>query len=243
MALALQAPEKIADFVAVDNAPVDALLSTDFPSYIRAMQIVDQSHVKKLAEADLILQQVEKVVVLCFVAPFQATFYRSDILTVELQSLPIRQFLLGNLYRESGKNTQKFCIPLNILGDSLGHLGDFPFKSPDLVRFEKPALFVRGTKSKYVPDEVLPVIGQFFPRFRLVDIGAGHWVISEQPEEFKRGKNALSRHLIRTNLVSSCGGISTESRVALPSSTHQQSCLSLSEDVQVLTTHYRICRQ
>ncbi|KAJ2984269.1 hypothetical protein NQ176_g99 [Zarea fungicola] len=161
MALALQVPDKIADFVAVDNAPVDALLSTDFPSYIRAMQMVDRSHVTKLAEADMILQQVEK-------------------------SLPIRQFLLGNLYRESGQNTQKFRIPLNILGHSLGHLGDFPFKNPDLVRFEKPALFVRGTKSKYVPDDVLPAIGQFFPKFQLVDIDAGHWVISEQPEEFKR---------------------------------------------------------
>lgn len=64
MALALQVPDKIADFVAVDNAPVDALLSTDFPSYIRAMQMVDRSHVTKLAEADMILQQVEKVGVL-----------------------------------------------------------------------------------------------------------------------------------------------------------------------------------
>lgn len=134
-------------------------------------------------------------------APFQATCNRSDILTVELQSLPIRQFLLGNLYRESGQNTQKFRIPLNILGHSLGHLGDFPFKNPDLVRFEKPALFVRGTKSKYVPDDVLPAIGQFFPKFQLVDIDAGHWVISEQPEEFKRGRHALSRHFNTTDLV------------------------------------------
>jgi pimeloyl-ACP methyl ester carboxylesterase len=66
-------------------------------------------------------------------------------------------------------------------------MGDFPFKDPNVVRFEKPALFVRGTKSSYVPDEALPLIGQFFPRFRLVDIEAGHWLISESPEHFLRG--------------------------------------------------------
>jgi hypothetical protein len=34
---------------------------------------------------------------------------------------------------------------------------------------------------------VLPIIGQFFPRFRLADIDAGHWLISEQPEAFRQG--------------------------------------------------------
>lgn len=78
-------------------------------------------------------------------------------------------------------------MPLDILGRSLDNLGDFPYKNPGEVRFEKPALFVRGTKSKYVPDEVLPLIGEFFPRFRLVDVDAGHWLISEQPEAFRQG--------------------------------------------------------
>jgi pimeloyl-ACP methyl ester carboxylesterase len=66
-------------------------------------------------------------------------------------------------------------------------MGDFPYKDPEEVRFEKPALFVRGTKSTYVPDEALPIIGRFFPRFELADIDSGHWVISEQPEAFRRG--------------------------------------------------------
>ena len=70
----------------------------------------------------------------------------------------------------------------------MGNLGDFPFKNPDEVRFGKPALFVRGTKSKYVPDEAIPIIGKFFPSFRMVDIDAGHWVTSEKPEEFRQGE-------------------------------------------------------
>ncbi len=102
--------------------------------------------------------------------------------------MPIRQFLLGNLFRPEGSAVQKFRVPLDILGKALSHLGDFPFKDPNAARYEKPALFVRGTKSKYVPDEVIPAIGQFFPRFELADIDAGHWVISEKPEEFRQGK-------------------------------------------------------
>jgi pimeloyl-ACP methyl ester carboxylesterase len=113
--------------------------------------------------------------------------FRFYLLNISSQSLPIRQFLLSNLHRPAGENVQKFRIPLDILGRSLDHMGDFPFKDPSAVRFEKPALFVRGTQSKYVPDDVLPIIGQFFPRFRLVSIDAGHWVISEQPEAFRQG--------------------------------------------------------
>lgn len=103
------------------------------------------------------------------------------------QNLTIRQFLLGNLHRPKDEKVQRFKVPLNILGRSLDYLGDFPYKNPGEVRFEKPALFVRGTQSKYVPDEALPIIGQFFPLFKLVDIDAGHWVISEKPELFRQG--------------------------------------------------------
>lgn len=59
------------------------------------------------------------------------------------------------------------------------------------MRFERPALFVRGTKSKYVPDEVLPVVGEFFPLFEVVDVDAGHWLISENPEAFRQGEFVL----------------------------------------------------
>jgi pimeloyl-ACP methyl ester carboxylesterase len=103
------------------------------------------------------------------------------------QSLPIRQFLLGNLQRNPDDKTQKFKVPLRILAAALDNLGDFPYKNPGDIRFEKRALFVRGTQSRYIPDEALPIIGQFFPRFELADIDAGHWVISEQPEAFRQG--------------------------------------------------------
>lgn len=105
--------------------------------------------------------------------------------------MPIRQFLLGNLYTPEGQKTKKFRVPIDILGKALSHMGDFPYKDPSKVRFEKPALFVRGTKSKYVPDEVLPAIGEFFPRFEVADVDAGHWLISEDPEAFRQGESQI----------------------------------------------------
>ena len=81
----------------------------------------------------------------------------------------------------------KFRVPIRTLGLALGNLGDFPFKDPDEARFDGPALFIRGTQSRYIADDVLPLVGRFFPRFELKDIDCGHWVISEKPEEFRQG--------------------------------------------------------
>lgn len=165
MTLSLAEPDLIEAIVSVDNAPVDATLSSSFARYIQGMRRIDEANITRQADADKILAEYE-------------------------EDLAIRQFLLGNLHRPSGDSTaaQKFRVPLGTLAKALDHMGDFPFKDPGAARFEKPALFVRGTRSTYVPDEVIPLIGQFFPRFTLVDIDAGHWVISEKSEEFLRGE-------------------------------------------------------
>lgn len=80
-------------------------------------------------------------------------------------------------------------MPLNYLASNLDDMGDFPYKNPDEIRYNKPTLFVRGTRSPYIADEMLPIIGRFFPKFELVDVDAGHWVISENPEGFKTGRS------------------------------------------------------
>ena len=69
-------------------------------------------------------------------------------------------------------------------------MGDFPFRDPDKTRYDGPTLVIRGIDSQYVPDETLPIIGRFFPRFQMVDIKSGHWVISEQPGAFTEGRLA-----------------------------------------------------
>ncbi|SPQ21702.1 197ff6fc-5d0e-4840-8e87-4e825b11f733 [Thermothielavioides terrestris] len=176
MTLALQEPDLVANLIAVDNAPVDARISSDFARYIQGMKKIDEADVTRLAEADKILEPYEK--------PAPSLPLRRGGPT---QDLTIRQFLLGNLHRPTpASKAQKFRVPLHILAKALDHMGDFPFKDPNEARFAKPSLFIRGTQSKYVPDELIPLIGQFFPLFELVDVEAGHWVISEKPEAFRQ---------------------------------------------------------
>ena len=107
------------------------------------------------------------------------------------QNPSIRQFLLTNLVRpapDSPSRQMKWRIPLELLSQQLDAMGDFPMRNPDETRFCGPSLFVRGTRSPYVADEALPVIGRYFPRFEARDVEAGHWLISENPEGFREGE-------------------------------------------------------
>ncbi|RMZ86054.1 hypothetical protein DV737_g143, partial [Chaetothyriales sp. CBS 132003] len=168
MTMALRSPDDgaYAGLVPVDNAPVDAALLSSFATYVRAMkEVVDgpaAPTVQRQKDADDILSK-----------------YESDA--------GIRQFLLTNLVKADHGNGSKFKwrIPLRTLAKALPGLGDFPFHDPGEVRYRGPTLVVRGTKSHYVSDESLPVIGAFFPSFELIDIDCGHWVTSEKPEEFR----------------------------------------------------------
>ncbi|PNS15430.1 hypothetical protein CAC42_689 [Sphaceloma murrayae] len=160
MTLCLRRVFPVRNLVSIDNAPVDAALKSDFGTYCRGMKAISSANVRSLSEADKILAA-----------------YESEI--------AVRQFLLTNLVRDKETGFQRWRVPVDTLARSLGHMADFPFKGDEEVRWEGPALFVRGTKSRYVADETLPVVGKFFPRFEIRDIEAGHWVVSEKPEEFR----------------------------------------------------------
>lgn len=159
MTLALRNPKCCANIISVDNAPVDAALSSDFPKYVEAM--------KKVA----LLKPVTKN-------------EASALMQPSVPDLAVRQFLLSNLHRPVIGQPMEWRIPVDTLGKSLDNMADFPFTDPETHSFTKRALFIRGTQSKYVSDEMLPIIGRFFPRFEMVDVDCGHWVISEKPEEF-----------------------------------------------------------
>lgn len=60
MTLALQSPEHVSDLVAVDNAPVDAVLRTAFAQYVKGMKEIEGAGVTGLREADAILAKYEE---------------------------------------------------------------------------------------------------------------------------------------------------------------------------------------
>lgn len=163
MALALRRPELPKMIVSVDNAPVCLSSSGgSFGRYIRqlrhALEVKKYTNIK---DVDAELANVEP-------------------------SKEIRQFLLTNVNRGKKDDPCTSKIPLDVIGDAVtaGNIASWPY-DPAISRWTRgPALFVRGTESKYVPDEIIPDIGRFFPDFEVKDIKAGHWLISEKPQEF-----------------------------------------------------------
>lgn len=61
MTVALRSPQLLGALIAVDNAPVDANLKSNFHQYVQGLRDIEEARVSKHAEADSILLQYEKV--------------------------------------------------------------------------------------------------------------------------------------------------------------------------------------
>lgn len=61
MTVALLSCHLLGAFVAVDNAPVDATLKSDFAKYVQGMRKIEDARVTKQVEADGILKDFEEV--------------------------------------------------------------------------------------------------------------------------------------------------------------------------------------
>ena len=64
MTVALRSSSLLGALIPVDNAPVDALLKSDFSRYLEGMREIEYTGVRKTAEADHILRKYEDVRVL-----------------------------------------------------------------------------------------------------------------------------------------------------------------------------------
>ncbi|GAA5962725.1 hypothetical protein JCM3765_006180 [Sporobolomyces pararoseus] len=158
MALALGGCEPLSKLVVVDIAPGVGKISPEFQAYLNAMKEIDDAQVHSRKEADTILQKTEP-------------------------DLGIRQFLLTNLDRASPSDPYKFRLPLSYLRNAIDEIGHFPYTPGERI-FDKPSLFLKGKKSKYINSKNIPIINQFFPNSRLETLDAGHWVHAERPKEF-----------------------------------------------------------
>jgi len=103
-----------------------------------------------------------------------------DVLSQFVPEPDVRQFLLKNLQR---KNTGGFSWKINlpVIANKLSNVGvDLQFSG----QYDKPTLFIRGAKSKYVRDEDWERITEIFPTAQLETMNTGHWVQAEKPQEF-----------------------------------------------------------
>jgi pimeloyl-ACP methyl ester carboxylesterase len=92
----------------------------------------------------------------------------------------VRQFLLKNMQRKTeGGFTWKINLP--VITEKLANVGvDLQYTGT----FNGPALFIRGARSKYVPDADWDRITSVFPKAQLETMDTGHWVQAEKPQEF-----------------------------------------------------------
>ncbi len=103
-----------------------------------------------------------------------------EILVPFVPEADVRQFLLKNLQRKpEGGFAWKLNLP--VITKNLPKIGyDLQFKGT----FDKPTLFIRGGRSKYVRGEDMARIQEVFPLAQLETLDTGHWVQAEKPQEF-----------------------------------------------------------
>jgi len=113
------------------------------------------------------------------------TFQRREELDAELaksvDDAEVRQFLLKNAGRDA-QGGFRWKANLRGLWESYERLtAAVTSQTP----CDRPALFVRGEKSDFVPAADNDLIRQLFPQAEFCAIaGAGHWVQADQPEVF-----------------------------------------------------------
>lgn len=107
---------------------------------------------------------------------------RNDIeayLSDRISDTGTRQFLLKNISRETdGGFRWKMNLPAlwQHYPDILAAVGG--------GTYDKPALFIRGSRSDYIKDADIPLIHTLFPKAEIKTIeGAGHWVHADRPNE------------------------------------------------------------
>jgi esterase len=105
------------------------------------------------------------------------------ILEQKIKDFGVRQFLMKGLTRnENNGFTWKFNLKA-----LWNHYNEILKTFDTRQTFEKPALFIKGGKSRYVTDEYIPVINRCFPKNSIFTIeDAGHWLHAEQPEIFTK---------------------------------------------------------
>lgn len=104
-----------------------------------------------------------------------------EILTQHIPDFGTRQFLMKSLYWvEPGQLGFRFNLP--VFNSQVENIGA---ALPEGSLYDKPTLFLRGDKSKYIREQDLTLIATHFPNYEIKDItNSGHWVHAENPQEF-----------------------------------------------------------
>ncbi len=108
---------------------------------------------------------------------------RSEIdeaLAGHIDAFPVRQFLLKNLELVDG--VYRWKMNLDAIYRQYPRINE---GIETTLRFEKPALFIKGGKSNYITEQDKPMIEALFKDVQYAELpDAGHWLHAESPEAF-----------------------------------------------------------
>lgn len=172
MLVALLRPELVEKLIVIDNAPVNHVLDAQF-----TRDLLGMCHV----ERDLSLGEMPQAALLHNVDKILTKFEKDKL---------VRLFLESNLVRRHNKDKKapvKFRVPvLNFLKhDTLRDMGMWPGEAVQGKTFGGPVLVMRGIRSQFVTDANLQNdFPLYFSDVLSVDYDSGHWVVSEQPDQF-----------------------------------------------------------
>ncbi|GAA6009535.1 hypothetical protein JCM10207_003817 [Rhodosporidiobolus poonsookiae] len=157
MTLALGGCAALSKLVVIDVPPGPFHMPEQYRAYLDKMKEIEAAKVTSRKAADQILQQIEP-------------------------DLGVRQFLLTNLDRPNPPEPYRFRIPLGYFSHAMDEIERFPF-APGSRTFDKPSLFIRGTKVDYITEQHYSLIESYFPKSRIESLDAGHWVQVDKPSE------------------------------------------------------------
>ncbi|KAF8135137.1 alpha beta-hydrolase [Boletus edulis] len=95
----------------------------------------------------------------------------------------VRAFLLTNLI--ASQSPFKFKVPIDILKEGRPEIESFRYV-PGERAWSGHALFVKGSKSKFINRHNEPLMKDFFPESAIEELDTGHWIHAEMPNEFKK---------------------------------------------------------
>lgn len=102
------------------------------------------------------------------------------LLSESIDDISTVQFLLKNLSREKdGSFSWKMNLPA-IEANYKSIIASIE----SIEQFEKPTLFIKGSRSNHIVEGDTELINKLFPNSKIVTIeGAGHWVHADKPKE------------------------------------------------------------
>lgn len=104
-----------------------------------------------------------------------------EALQQHIKELGVRQFLLKNLER-SPEGGYEWKINLPVIAEKIENVGEALDAESS---FDKPTLFVKGSRSAYIQEQDEELIYKIFPNATIQTIkGAGHWLHAEKPAAF-----------------------------------------------------------